>query len=692
MSKLERVLGLIALICIPLWGSETPEPAEDLTSKPETVYEEVQVRHRADDQAGIADSAAEGATGQADLARRPILRPGELLETAPGMIITQHSGSGKANQYFVRGFNLDHGTDFSVSLDHMQVNMPTHGHGQGYADLNFLIPELVERVRYRKGPYYADLGDFSSAGSAQIDYQDRLADSSLSLRAGNNGFGRLLWAQSTELAHDHNFLSAVEFGRHDGPWLRGDDAKKLNGVLRLSQGDAADGYSLTLMGYDNTWLATDQIPQRAVDTGLIDRYGLADPDLGGDSSRFSLSYSRHRADRDSRSEWFANVAAYDLTLFSNFTYLLENPEQGDEFEQADDRVIGGLGYKHSRQHTWLGRDMNTEAGISLRFDRIDNGLYGSQGRLRHQTIREDRVAQYAGGLYLRNQIRWNDRFRTIAGLRGDYVSADVTARWAANSDQVDDFILSPKFSAAFLVAPGTEIFVNSGYGFHSNDARGMTIRIDPVGGEEVGRVPPLSRSRGIDVGISSGRIKGLQTSLTGFWLKQDSELVFVGDGGGTEAGRPSRRTGIEWANHLTIASWAFDLDFTWSHARFIDEDPAGDYIPGSVSRTLAAGVVYQTERGLSGGLRLRHFSGLPLIEDNSVRGMATTLVNGSLHYDFGRRIEVGVEVFNLLDEDDRDIQYYYASRLAGEPAQGIEDVHYHPVEDRNVRLVFQWRY
>ena len=311
------------------------------------VYDEVEVRERADRLVGLATSSNEGSVGRLDLARRPILRPGELIETTPGVVATQHSGGGKANQFFVRGFNLDHGTDFSLRVDGMPVNMPSHGHGQGYADLNFLIPEMVDRLRYRKGPYFADVGDFSAAGSADIQLRSSLDNSQITFTGGSYGYGRLLWADSTETSGGGTILAALEAFNEDGPWTREQDYEGYKGVVRYVAGDALRGHSLTLMGYDADWLSTDQVPRRAVESGLIDRFDLIDPGPRGSTERFSLSFETHRGDESSFSEFSAYVISYDFDLISNFTYLLEDPENGDQFEQVDERTIGGFDVRRS---------------------------------------------------------------------------------------------------------------------------------------------------------------------------------------------------------------------------------------------------------------------------------------------------------------------------------------------------------
>lgn len=684
-----------------VWAFQTPEPqpaeeaaAAEAEAQDETqlqVFDEIEVTGRASDMVGIADSASEGVTGQEDLAKRPVLRTGELLETVPGLIVTQHSGSGKANQYFLRGFNLDHGTDFRITVDHMQVNMPTHGHGQGYSDLNFLIPELVESIRYKKGSYYAEEGDFSSAGAANISYVTSLEKGIVSASPGSFDYGRLLVADSVKAAGG-DLLGAVEYNQNDGPWDRPDDFRKVNGLLRWNRGDAANGLTVTAMGYDGRWDSTDQIPERAVAQGLIGRFGLIDPTNGGDSHRYSLSAELRRGSGLSLTKVNAYVLDYGLDLFSNFTYFLDDPENGDQFEQVDDRVVAGFSAERQWALTWGGREVETAVGLQARGDDISNGLFHTTRRQRLSTTRSDDIQQVLAGPYAQARVRWTPWLRTVTGLRADYYHADVESGLAANSGTEDDVILSPKLSLLFGPWSQTEAYANFGYGFHSNDARGATIAVDPGSGEPVRRVDPLVRAKSGDIGFRTSILPNLQTSVTAFGLELDSELVFIGDAGGTEASRPSRRVGVEVQSFYRPLPWlSIDADVAFSRGRFTDEAPEGDRIPGAIETAVAAGIAVDNLGPWFGALRLRHFGPRPLLEDDSVRSGTSTLVNGRLGYGFANGLSLALEVFNLFNEQASDIDYFYESRLPGE-VEPVEDVHFHPAEKRSARLVAEWRY
>ena len=648
----------------------------------EKALDAIVVTANAGNEIGIADSANQGTVTAKQLENRPLLRTGELLEAIPGVIVTQHSGDGKANQYFVRGFNLDHGTDFRTTVLGMPVNMPTHAHGQGYTDLNFVIPELVKSIQYKKGTYYAEEGDFSAAGAAAFDYLRVLDKGIAGIETGMHGYRRAIVANSSLLGPGH-LLYAVESARQDGPWALPENYKRFNGVLSYSWKADIDEVRLTAMALRSSWNATDQVPQRAIDAGLIGRYGHVDPTDGGDTARTSLSADWVRRYADGALKANAYLIQSRLDLFSNFTYALNDPANGDQFKQSERRVIGGLNAERTWVHA-LGRfDSETTLGLQLRSDRLSPvGLYATAARQPVTVIREDRIRQTASGLFVSNITHWTSWFRTVAGLRADRYVFDVAG---ADAGKVDATIASPKLSAIFSPGKQTDIYVNWGQGFHSNDARGVTGTRD-ADGNQIPGATPLVRATGSEIGIRTTALApGLQTSLSLWQLNLASELVFAGDAGTTEVSRPSRRMGIEFANYYTPAQgWIIDADFAVSRARFTDGDPAGSRIPGAIERTASAGI--SMERGKwSGGVRVRYFGGRPLIEDNSIRSTASTLVNLKLGYKLAKDVKLSLSVMNLFDRKVSDTDYYYQSRLPGEAA-AVNDIHTHPAEPRTLRL------
>ena len=634
---------------------------------------------------GDAATANQGLVTRSQLEARTVYRSGEVLEAVPGLVVSQHSGEGKANQFYLRGFNLDHGTDLRTTVDGMLVNQRSHAHGQGWTDVNFLIPELTNLLEYRKGPFFAAEGDFSSAGAVNVRYANTLAQGIASVGLGQNGYARTFLAASPQLG-DGNLLYALELFRNDGPFTVGDDFRKRNAVLRYSQGAQDNGFNLTLMAYEASWHATDQIPQRAVDAGSLGRFDGVDQSDGGQASRYSLSGEWRRSTERGSSKVNAYIARTHLDLFSNFTYFLDDPVNGDQFAQPDRRTSMGINASHTWPSTSLGRSSETTVGIQFQNDVIDNELYNSVARQRTSTTRSDHIVQGSFGAYLENTTQWTEKFRTVAGLRADIYRFDVTSSDPVNSGGASDAMLSPKLNLIFGPWRKTEFYASAGTGFHSNDARGTTISIDPKTGATADKVSPLVRSRGLELGIRSELVAGLQSSLSVYQLDLDSELLFVGDAGTTEAGRPSRRIGVEFSNYYKPNRWlTIDADIAFAQARFRDPNPAGNRIPGAVEGVASLALAVDKLGPYFGALQLRYFGPRPLIEDNSVRSQSTATLNGRIGYKISPKLKIELEGFNLTDRKDSAIDYYYASRLKGESA-AVDDIHFHPIESRSFRL------
>lgn len=639
---------------------------------------------------GTASSASTGSVTRAQLQARSVYRAGELLEATPGLIVSQHSGEGKANQFYLRGFNLDHGTDLRTTIDGMLVNQRSHAHGQGWSDLNFLIPELAARMEYKKGPFYASEGDFASAGSVQLTYANKLDSSIGVFSVGEHGHRRALLAGSPEAGYG-NLLYAVELLRNDGPYVNPDRYKKRNAVLRYSQGSGANGFAVTAMAYRADWNATDQIPWRALGTEhLASRYNTIDATDGGAAHRYSLSAAAKRSGSSNATAFNAYVVHSELDLYSNFTYFLDNPIDGDQFSQPDRRVTSGLSMNHTWQvDGWASESENT-VGVQLQNDNISNGLHNTRVRKRISTVRQDHVHEVSAGVYAENASRWNAWFRTHAGVRFDHYRFKVEGDRLVNSGQTTDSIVSPKFSLIFGPWANSEFYVNIGRGFHSNDARGTTITVDPKTGDPIDRVTPLVNALGMELGARTVPIHGLQSTLSLYRLEFDSELLFVGDAGTTEAGRPSRRTGFELSNYYKPNKWlSIDADIAYARARFRGYDPAGSHIPGAIEGVVSLAMAVDNVGQYFGALQLRHFGPRALIEDNSVRSKATTMLNGRIGYKLNKHLHLELEGFNLANRRDSAIDYYYTSRLPGESAEGVDDVHFHPIEPRSFRLTLR---
>jgi hypothetical protein len=657
----------------------------------DSTIEMVEVRGNYLNGVGTSDAASAGAVTSSLIESRPTLRPGEVLEFVPGVIVSQHSGDGKANQYYLRGFNLDHGTDFATFVDGMPVNMPTHAHGQGYTDLNWLIPELVERINYSKGPYFSDQGDFASAGSARIRLADTLPRGRASASVGEDRFARGLIANSTALSRG-NLLYAIDVGHNDGPWEHPENFRHVSAVFRYSAGDADNRSSLTAMGYSARWNATDQIPVRAIESGLIGRFGAIDPSDHGNTSRYSLSYAHQRTLDDGELKLNAYAIDSRLDLFSDFTYFLGDPVEGDQFEQAEHRNVFGAGASRSWNLPLAGRDSTQMIGLQLRHDRLDPvGLYSAVGGERAGTIQESKVLETSIGLYAENATQWVPWFRTVTGVRADRFFFDVAGSIAANRGNREAGIASPKLS--LIVGPfrHVEYFANFGYGFHSNDARGVTETVTPKERLPAAASPPLVRSRGGEVGVRAEPLESLQSSVALWELDLDSELVFSGDAGDTQPSGKSRRYGVELNNHYIVTSWLqLDGDLALSRARFTTDQGSapnlGRYVPGSANTVASFGATVNHLGPWFGQLQLRDFGPRPLIDNDSQRSRSTTLTYARIGAWISKDTKVALDVFNVFDRQASDIDYYYASRLRGEPEQGVNDIHFHPVEPRSLRL------
>jgi outer membrane receptor protein involved in Fe transport len=671
-------------------------------------------------------SSSEKNVGGADVNARPFSRPAEALEVVPGLIITQHSGDGKANQYFLRGFNLDHGTDLAISVDEMPVNMRTHAHGQGYADLNFLIPELIGSVNIRKGPYFADEGDFSSVGSVHVDLLDSVNKTMASITAGSFGYRRILGITSAKLG-DGTLLTAGEINTYNGPWDNPDSLRKFNGVIRYSQGTRDDGFSLTGMAYANRWNSTDQIPARAIASGEIGLYGEFDPSDGGNSNRFSLSGRWAQTEETGSSKANFYIIKSSLNLWNNFTYFLSDPVNSDQFHQHDDRILGGVNASHTFKSRFAGMPMETEIGVQTRYDDIRLDLTNTVQRQFVSPIRSDAVQEGSAGVFIQNTLHWTGWLRTIVGWRGDFYQTSVNSFFTpANSGGANAFIGSPKFGVVLGPFAKTEFFINAGEGFHSNDARGVTITESPTDGSARQASPFLVKTKGAEVGLRTKIIPKLESSISLFLLDSASEILFSGDAGDTRASRRSRRYGVEWTNDYRPLSWlGLEGDIAMTHARFRGDDPVqaalyaslagfpaaqignapGNYIPGAPAMIASAGIRFGEATGWFSALRYRYFGPRPLTEDNAFVSPATGLLNGRLGYRFDNGWRVQLDAFNLLNSRSDQITYAYGSLLksdslfamcfpsSGAPTvpsavcqTGVMDRVLHPVEPLAVRL------
>jgi hypothetical protein len=720
----------------------------------------VNVQGREDSLIGIAESATQGTVGASELQDRPILRSGEILEAVPGLIITQHAGGGKANQYFLRGFNLDHGTDFAVFLDDMPLNLPSHAHGEGYSDMNTVIPEFVQRVNYEKGPYYADVGNFGSAGSAHLEFFKTLPENFVQVEGGMYGFGRIVFGVSQKLGKG-NLLYGGEAYHEDGPWTHPDNYYKFNGLVTYSQGGDANGFSITARAYRGTWHSSDQLPVDAIP--LVGYFGTLNPAAGGESQRYSLQGEWHRQNENSETKITAYGFYYDLNLFSDFTYFLDDPNKGDQFEQQDKRWVAGLDARHTIFSQWFGRKVENTFGLQVRNDWIHNGLYRTEDRMR--TDKLDIVACYTNpvpacdpngtingsypilpadtdlnnfsdtmlGFYAENKIQWWEKLRSVLAFRGDEAIYNVTSLTppyvaselpgspvvnfaAANSGTATKFLPSPKGTLVFGPWAKTELYVQGGFSFHSNDARGATQRVEPISPDypfptSSIPIPALVQTKGGEFGVRTSAVPHLQSTLSFWYLYSHSELQQDGDTGATVASAsPSNRYGIEWANYYTpMEHLVFDLDMADSRAQFTEIDPddaaytnvgggqypvqglGGKLVPEAVRVVISSGITLHDYKRFTSTLRLRYFGPRDLTSDGIYRSASTLLLNMGLGYQFNKHWGIAADLLNLTNRRADDITYAYVSRITPTAAPEFTNV-FHPTEPFQVRFALHYRF
>jgi len=651
------------------------------------VIEELVVWGRSLQLLGSADSASQGVVGYADFSTRPLARVGELVEVVPGMIATQHSGPGKANQYFLRGFNLDHGSDFSTFFDGMPVNFRTHAHAQGYMDLNFIIPEIIERVDFKKGPYSANTGDFSLAGTSSMKTYDTLERGFVEVTAGSGDEIRVVAANSFS-TEQGSLLYALEHQQTNGMFVLDQDVRKYNGLLKYTGEIDGIPSQLTLTAYDSEWISTNQVPQRAVASGQIDRFGFIDPDLGGQSHRYSLS------GRFELGEWdlTAYASAYYMSLINNPTYVLNDPINGDEFEQEDERLLFGGSLLRKGAFDFLGLQAASLVGAEARYDDVQElNLFNTRSRVRYDSVREDDAQELSLSAYAESEFMVSEKLRLTTGLRVDYIRFDVEALRPQNSGSDNDALLQPKFGLAYRLADSLEFYANYGHGFHSNDVRAAVNRIDPITGEDTEAQDILVEGRGGEIGFRYDNLRGFNVTLTAFELATDSELVFVGDAGTTEPSDPTRRSGVELNAFYSIND-RLVIDFSAARAsgHFRGLPDGENSITDAHENVAAAGLSYVGTQGITASLRLRYFGDAALTEDESLMKEDSTLVNAGVSYAFGAW-EMGIDALNLFDAEDDDIAYFFESRLPGE-LEAVEDIHFHPSNPRIIRAMLRYSF
>jgi len=644
-SILRAGAGTFALACTVPAGALAAAPATD-------DLDEVVVYGRGERLIGEAQAASEGTVGGADLGVRPLLRVAELLEVVPGLIAAQHSGSGKANQYFLRGFNLDHGTDFAAYIDGVPLNLRTHGHGQGYLDVNGLIPELVDRIDFRKGPYRADIGDNALAGASFLSTVKGFSHPFISAEGGQYGWMRLAAGGTTEVAGGDLTL-AGQWKSYDGPWELPEDLQHFSSFIKYSAEAGFGNWEASLSSYYADWDPTEQIPEPSIGTAACaDEFCALDTSATGHTLRHIGTF------RMSGDDWTTTLYMqyYNWNMYSDSTYDYQ-------IHQWDRRFIyGGRGQKEFT----LGERFKITAGADARYDdipRVQVDHTDQREFIDYVSAHSAREVSAAGFA----EATWKpvDPLRIVAGLRADYFDFKTTATQPGFlGGSANDSIVSPKLALAWEITDSIEAYANWGRGFHSNDSRGVTASDPPV--------PGLVKGEGEEVGA---RYQRGEFSLTGtyWWLEVDSELKFVGDSNSVEPGASSRRHGYE-----LVAFWrplpflAIDATWTQSHAEYFGElaTPGETHIAAAIESAGELGISFiQGPWEISG--RLRHLGAYPLIEDNSLRAEAEEVVNLRAAWKGGPWMVYG-ELLNALDGRGKDIVYYYDTFIPGVTPVGTQ--------------------
>ncbi len=699
-------------------------PAPCPSARPLREIGKVQATGRNANLVGTAAAASEGTIGIEQITTRPILRPGELLEEIPGLVISQHSGEGKANQYYLRGFQLDHGTDLESTVDGIPINMVSHAHGQGYTDINWLMPELVSYVEFKKGTYYADQGDFSTAGAYNLYFRDTIP-AVTSFGIGDFGYDRFFTAASPQVGIGH-LLYGIEIYHDNGTFAKPDEYHKLNGVLRYTIDKGKNNFAVTGFAYNGAFDSTDQIPQRLVDAGLLSPFGYIDPSDGGNTTRYALSAQYQHQDPNGVTKFNAYGVDYFLDLFSDFTYYLydgnnyynetANPitcnaafttctpnapgaqrapnyssycpaytapknappdsiapapydfQCGDQREQEDKRFISGFDLSRS----FLTPGSATTIGADTRNDNISTlGLFLVQNRVRLPggTLSDDHAVERGSDIYVKSDIRLN-KLRLDPGIRADYYTFSDAAYLPHNSGAGSAAMVSPKMNVAYAFNPNSEFYLDYGSSFHSNDVRGVTYVDDPQThatfdstGSPVLQNPLLNRSVGEEIGYrySASRL----TSTVSLWeLYQANELIFDGDHGTTSLGGPTQRKGIELTNYYRTTSWlTLNADLATSTARFLD-DPAhqGTGVPESLNGVVQLGATAD-EPHYAASLIMRYFGPRTLDTQGDAKSPPSTIFNTQLTAKFNKNQHLSLDVFNLFNAYAADVTYYYNSWL-----------------------------
>ena len=699
--------------------ARTPTAPQPAAGEPATIVSSVVITASRVNLMGSAETASEGVITQKELSLRPIYRPGQLLETTPGLVVTAHSGEGKANQYLVRGFNLDHGTDIANFIDDIPINRPTNAHGQGYSDVNFFMPELAQGLNFTKGPYYASVGDFGAVASTHLRLLDTIPNQ-VSASVGSLGMYNVFAGGTKTFSDDDRLLGAVYYGHVGGPWDHPDNFRKYTATLRYSHGTAAEGWNVTAMYYKGDGNFTTDQPLRAVQEGLISRLGSLDPSDGNTSERWSLSsHWAHFTEnwKFAASGYFINSK---MTLWNDFTHFLTDPVNGDQEQQDESRnAFGGQG-----SATWeqvYANDITNETvfGVQVRHDdaQIDrkhtlqrqllnycellqaDGSYLQTAAV-NGACNADRVNLTDAGLYVEDTARWTHWFRTVIGLREEYYAATDHSLVTGFTGSQDQTLFQPKGSLILGPFYQTEFYLSAGRGFHSDDVRGVfgTVPIEGIPAL-AGKTPLLEPADGSEIGIRSNILPKLQLQVALFQEDFKSELAYDAEAGQDSASAPSRRQGVEISGQYRPVRWIeFNADLAFSRPRYQGSKAElasfglnGPYIAEAPNFIGSFGVLVDNLGPWFGGLQWRDLGAYPVVDGlKRPSDPGYSEINADAGYNVNAHLRLQATIFNLTNTKANAAAYFYTARLPGEPPEGVDGMQVHPLEPISGNVKATW--
>jgi len=663
-----------------------------------------------------------------DLKIKPVRSAQDIMLLVPGLFIAQHAGGGKAEQIFMRGFDADHGTDVGISVDGIPVNMVSHGHGQGYADLHFVIPEIIEGLTVFKGPYFSQYGNFGTAGSLSLTTTDHPDHNLVKLEGGmfNTAKATAVLKIPTSGKHQSAYV-AGQYYHSDGPFERPQGFNRANiyGKFHTHITPRSE-LGIGMGAFTSAWDASGQIPLRAVDRGLITRWGAIDDMEGGTTGRYNISVDYHFMEgyeHDFLVQAF--VSKYDFNLYSNFTFWLNDSINGDMIEQSDNRTIYGINTYYGLRKVWGSIRTFTKLGGSYRGDNIDVSLWKSPDRIRKFIQNDNNIKEVNMAFWLEEDLVFSRLFKLQLGLRGDYFTFHSIdhldyPEFPGNglphaSGYAQSTILSPKLNLVLSPASNVDLYLNMGTGFHSNDARDVIIaertreiiharkkqgvetadiqqellarNLDPTYGD----IKTLPRASGAELGTRFSIGKNVLISLAGWYLHMEEELVFVGDEGSTEISGETRRAGFDAEIRLQLAHWIWaDLDMNLADGRYINEPVDANYIPLAPRFTSQGGINIKHPAGFEGAFRYRYLADRPANEDNSVVALGHFLNNIILAYYF-RGFRVFSQVENIFNITWNEAQFDTESRLFDEPVP-VSELHFTPGNPFNIQVGISYEF